>query len=119
MNDIFKRLPRLCQVHINVLSQQHITIYNILEWINVAENLQSLTLIRLNSTSRHNQKLDFSVDTFRNLLEIVEKRCRKTHLDIKLSVCSFVINVPSDLARAHKELVSISSYSGSGAVIRN
>lgn len=75
----------------------------ILNMIRIAKKLKSLTFVAFVKTFA---KTCIEVDTYKEMIKIVENRCNNTHLEIKLDNRVYSSNVPQDLVRAHKQTLS-------------
>lgn len=102
MNDIFKLFSKLTTLDLWLCFLP--TEENVLQWIKVADKLQTLSLTYPWSVR---QILNIQAVTYRKLVEIVEKRDDNTRLDIQLKEMGYFNPARKNLGIAHKDLVTI------------
>lgn len=103
VNDICKHSTALSELALYV--SYSVTPDKLLELIGNAKKLKSLHFISEGAP----RKTYIRDATFMKIVDIVEKRCDKTHLKIKLDSRQYTLKVSNDLVRAYNEKLTVLS----------
>lgn len=104
-----QHIIRIC-THLSELTKldlhmtEGLSAQNILDIVRIAGKLQWLDV---STQATNDNKTDIGGEFFLELAQIVENRANKMHLQIKLDQSGYSVNIPGELARAHKESLSI------------
>lgn len=101
--DICKHLSELIELELKLGNH---TAGNMVNLLRNTSKLQSLKLTKINLA----EKLVLDVDSYTRIADILKKRDNRYCLKIRLHRYGYVANIPIDLARAHKDLLSIEVF---------